>query len=425
MKNRKILALLGIFALGGALYASAQDYDDIYYDASKATKKETVKKSSGSVSLTEQTMPTTVRTGKSTVTTITSTPYQVTVTKDGYRDDDEYNRRGAYDPSTLNDTTYIDDEGSFSNTQRIERFYNPDIIITSNDDELITLYYEDQPTVNLIIGSNWGPSYGWGWSSIYYDPWYSSYPWGWYQWNGWYGPSWYYNWHYGWHHGIYGWGYWNGWGYRPWSSWGWHYGWNHWGYGHHYGWDRGWDRGRWNYSGGRRPSSVGRGYGNNNRPSTIGRSDRGNIGRRPSNGGIIDRNRPATSRPGVRYNSGNGYNGGGTGSGTVRGHRSPNMGNVGTSSRTPSSGVTRSTQSSGTRSYTPSRSYSGSSTPSRSYSTPSRSYGGSSSSSGRSYGGSSNIGGGRSSGGYSGGGHSSGGYSGGGRSGGGGGGHRR
>ena len=257
MKNRKILALLGIFALGGALYASAQDYDDIYYDASKATKKETVKKSSGSVSLTEQTMPTTVRTGKSTVTTITSTPYQVTVTKDGYRDDDEYNRRGAYDPSTLNDTTYNDDEGSFSNTQRIERFYNPDIIIASNDDELITLYYEDQPTVNLIIGSNWGPSYGWGWSSIYYDPWYSSYPWGWYQWNGWYGPSWYYNWHYGWHHGIYGWGYWNGWGYRPWSSWGWHYGWNHWGYGHHYGWDRGWDRGRWNYSGGRRPSSVG------------------------------------------------------------------------------------------------------------------------------------------------------------------------
>ena len=53
MKNRKILALLGIFALGGALYASAQDYDDIYYDASKSTKKETVKKSSGSVSLTE------------------------------------------------------------------------------------------------------------------------------------------------------------------------------------------------------------------------------------------------------------------------------------------------------------------------------------------------------------------------------------
>jgi hypothetical protein len=425
MKNRRILTFLGIFALGGALYAGAQDYDDIYYDASKTVKNETVKKSGSSVSLTEQTQPRTVstRVGQSTVTPVTGTTSRVRVEREGVRDDDEYNRRGAYDPSTLNDTTYIDDEGSFSNTQRIERFYNPDIIITSNDDELITLYYEDQPTVNLIIGSNWGPSWGWGWSSIYYDPWYSSYPWGWYQWNGWYGPSWYYM-HYGWHHGLYGWGYWNSWAYRPWGyGWGYHYGWNHWGYGHYgyHNWDRGWRRshGGIDHANGRRPSSIGRGYGyNRGGTGTSGVRSNSGIGRRPSNGGIINSDRPST-RPGVRYSNGTNYGGIRGGSGTVGGHRSPSTGNVGTSS-----GIGRSTRPSST----PSRSYTGGSSSSgRSYgsgsSSSGRSYSGGSSS-GRSYTGGSNIGGGRS-GGYSGGGGHSGGYSGGGRSGGGGGGHRR
>ena len=421
MKNRKFFALIGIFALGGALYAGAQDYDDIYYDASKTAKKETVKKSSGSVSLTEQTQPTTVQTrvGKSTVTPVSTTP-RVKVERDGYRDDDEYNRRGDYELTNPYDTTAYDDEGSFSNTQRIERFYNPEIIKGSDDEELITLYYEDQPTVNLIIGSNWGPSYwsGWGWSSVYYSPWYGGlmcdyYPW----YTGWY-PSWYYNWHYGWHHGLYGWGYWDSWAYRPWGyGWGYHHPWDHWGYGWGHGYRDGWrhNHGGMGHAGGRRPSSIGRGYGYNKGGNGVSgvRSNGNGIGRRPSTGGIINNDRP-TSRPGVRYGSANGNYGGGGGSGTVGGHRNPSRGNVGTSS-----GINRSTQSSGGRSYTPSRSYGGSSS-----SSSGRSYGGSSSSSGRSYGGSSNIGGGRSSGGYSGG-HSSGGsHSSGGHSGGGGG-HRR
>lgn len=416
MKNRKILSLLGIFALGGALYAGAQDYDDIYYDASKSTKKETVKKSSGSVSLTEQTQPTTVRAGRSTVAPVyDNSTYEVTVTRDGVRDDDEYNRRGAYDPRYTSDTTYLDEEGSFANTQRIERFYNPDIIIKSNDDELITLYYEDQPTVNLIIGSNWAPAYSWGWAGFYHDPWfyYDFYD----PWYTWYRPYYGWSWHYGWHHGLYGWGYWNSWAYRPWGYyhgyWG-HNPWRHdWGY-HHNG------RGGWNHAGGRRPSTVGRGYANNGRPAGTRSAQGLNGGRRPM-GGITNNTTGGTvSRPGVR--TGSGINGVGGSNGTVRGHRNPGIGNVGTSSRTPSSGITRSTQSSGT---------------SRSYGTPTRSYstGSSSSRSSRSYGGSTNIGGSRSSGGYSGGsrggggysggGYSGGGYSGGGRSGGGGGGHRR
>ena len=96
------------------------------------------------------------------------------------RDEDEYNRRGAYDPMyavDLNgDTIYNDSiyDEAFANTHLIERFYNPDIVILSSDDELIELYYDESPSVNLVIGSDWGysPYYFGSWGSSYY-PWYT------------------------------------------------------------------------------------------------------------------------------------------------------------------------------------------------------------------------------------------------------------
>ena len=100
MKYR-ILGLLGVMALtAGSL--QAQDYDDIYYDASKAqpTTKTKVK----------------VEKPAKTVAVYGDVPerYKLVV-KDNYREErdvDEYNRRGAYEPKyevDINgDTIYFD-----------------------------------------------------------------------------------------------------------------------------------------------------------------------------------------------------------------------------------------------------------------------------------------------------------------------------
>ena len=177
MKKYRVFALLGVMALtAGSLMA--QDYDDIYYDSSKSTKNATKK--------VEKAAKTTVIYGE------VPEKYKV-VAQDNYqveRDEDEYNRRGAYDPSNISyevdingDTIY---EEAFANTRRIERFYNPDIVILSDDDDLIELYYDESPSVNLIIGSDSFSYYGWD------TPLYSSfYPW----YTGWYSP-WYTPWYY-------------------------------------------------------------------------------------------------------------------------------------------------------------------------------------------------------------------------------------
>ena len=103
MKYR-ILGLLGVMALtAGSL--QAQDYDDIYYDASKAqpTTKTKVK----------------VEKPAKTVAVYGDVPerYKLVV-KDNYREErdvDEYNRRGAYEPKyevDINgDTIYFDELG--------------------------------------------------------------------------------------------------------------------------------------------------------------------------------------------------------------------------------------------------------------------------------------------------------------------------
>ena len=413
MKYR-IITLVGLLALSAGSILQAQDYDDIYYDGSKSTTTKTKK--------------TTVVTPAKTVAVYGEVPDNYKVAAKGNyrveRDEDEYNRRGAYDPSNLNyevdingDTIYIVDndtiyEEAFANTRLIERFYNPDIVILSDDDDLVELYYDESPTINLVVGSDWG--YGSYWSSYY--PWYTGWHYPWY--SGWY-DHWYTPWYsYSYYHWGWGWPY-SNWYYSRWYGprlWGWDYwGPRPWSNTYHGNW-YGWNGVRPHHSNGGvvRPgvSSGGHRVGLASNRNGRGRVDattssRNGIGARGADG----------NRPGVGTSSNRGSGRGGYATG-----RGGNMGSRGTSGvTTRSGGVSRTPASTGSRSYNGG---------SRSYSGGSRSYSGGSSSSGRSYsGGSSHSSGGS----YSGGSHSSGGgYSGGGSHGGGshggssgGGGHRR
>ena len=417
MKYR-VLALFGVLALSAGSILQAQDYDDIYYDASKSTG----------------TVKTKVMTPVKTVSTYGEVPDKYKVAAHSNyrveRDEDEYNRRGpAYEPVGFEvdingDTIYFDndsiyDDEAFANTRLIERFYNPDVVILSTDDELVELYYDESPTVNLIIGSNWGYStYGWGFDA--YSPWYTGFghpwwyysytPYGHYYWGldwgfGWAGVYWPHSIWYRWHSPYY-WGYW---GPRPWSN----MGWGEWG-----GWHGSWWAGN-NYG---HRSVASRHWNNGGNSVRAGLATNRNGRDRVSS---VSGNRNSISARGDGVNRGSGV---GSRPGYAGNRNSGNMGSrrsagVTTRSSAGTSGVSRS--SAGNRSYSGSSSYGGN----RSYSSGSSSYGGSRSSSGsssyggsRSSSGSSSYGGSRSSGGsYSGGSHgSSGGGSNGGSSGGGG-----
>ena len=359
MKYR-ILGLLGVMALtAGSLLA--QDYDDIYYDASKAPKTTKVK----------------VETPVKTVAVYGEVPekYKVVV-KDNYREErdvDEYNRRGAYEPqyevdingdTIYMDSTYVDDD-MFANTRRIERFYNPDVVILSDDDDLVELYYDESPTINLIVGSDYSYA-SYGWSSSYY-PWYTGWYEPWYTGWGWYRPWYYSPWHYGWYtpynYGLWYSGYW-GWNNPWWSySYGWHpyYHYGHWGWpGTHYYSD-------W---GTHRPG------GNHHFSNTYTDHRRGGLAPNRNGRSRVDasgsRNQVSSRRSGSSRSSGVGLPGSRNSSGGMS--RSGNMG-----SRNSSGVSTRGGYSGGSRS----SGYSGGSRSSGSYSGGSRSS--SSSGSSRSY----------------------------------------
>lgn len=364
MKYR-IYALMGVLALSAGAFLQAQDYDDIYYDASKSATKAKTK---------------VVKPAKTTavygeVPEKYKEAVQVNYSAD--RDIDEYNRRGAYDPSIMvqpsyeidinGDTIYFDGdtiyEEAFANTRRIERFYNPDIVILCDDDELVELYYDESPTVNLIVGSDWGYGsyYGWGYSSYY--PWYT----------GWYGP-WDYGWYAGWHYPWYS-TYW----YRPWYYWNWghphwHYGSSYWAYNHHY-W--GWDRPAWHGNHGDRSTRY---IDTSSRPG----GHRTGLATNRNSRGRVDAT--SSSRNGIAARGANGS-------------RSSSVGNMGSRSRggfATDRSSSRSSRSSGVSTRSSSNAPSRSGGPSYS--------GGSHSSSGSSYSGGSRSSGSSSSGSYSGGG---------------------
>lgn len=199
---RRIL-LLGFVSLSAIPSVWAQDYDDIYYDSSKA-KKVTAQTSKQKYANEEC--------------------YSSGIVN--YRDVDEYNRRGNY--SAAQDTLVYDTLQSnqdFQYTDRIKRFYNPSVIVESGDSDAATLYVYTRPSVNIVVGT---PSY-------YYSPW-SSFSWGYYDfgfydpWWGWrdpwvYGGYCYYSpWRFShWHDPFWGWYdpcpprpyYGGGWSYRP------------------------------------------------------------------------------------------------------------------------------------------------------------------------------------------------------------------
>lgn len=194
-----------------SLCASAQDYndDDIYFDPSKAKKTEVKpaprqKSTNGTIYYRAQDFP-----GADT--------YQPAVSSGISRNIDDYNRRGFFAPDTAKtDSTQLSAD-AFANTRRIEKYYNPDIVKSSGDEQLTDYYYAQPANVNIIVNntspwySSWYyPSAYWGWSN-----------WGWgpsWAWNYGWGPSWSWNWSWGPSWG-WSWGYVPSWGWDP--SWGW------------------------------------------------------------------------------------------------------------------------------------------------------------------------------------------------------------
>lgn len=204
----KRISLLIIMSVMVVCAASAQGYydDDIYYDASKAKEeKEAIYK---------EKMEEYVNSDE--YKSMAAPTYQVY--NNSPRDVDEYNRRGGiytYADTLASDSTAVPGSNDvFEYTERIERFDNPDIIKSSDDEVLKELYYAND--VNIYIGTPstylsfgfydpWYYPAGWGWSTYWaWDPWYRPY-----YYYGWYDPFWgpgY--WHYPYHyHPHYAWGY--------------------------------------------------------------------------------------------------------------------------------------------------------------------------------------------------------------------------
>lgn len=306
--------------------------DDIYYNPSKVKKTEAPE----------------VRKTESVETADFDEPtYQVYTTSP--RDIDEYNRRNLY--VALTDSIPTDSIASsynpdmFQYTERMERFDNPTLVMSSTDSRLKELYYTDN--VNIYIGT---PSVTWSFGG-YYDPWYSPYR------SSWYYGSW--DWAWGWssYRPYYGWydPYWD-----PSYCWGYSWGYPHhhryypyYGYGYHHDYT----------DGGRRPISASH-YPSGRRPAISGNDHyRGSdsyrsTGRRPSSTYYTpSTNRPSYSSPGSTTTY-SGYRGGTT---TSRPSQT-------TTVRRPSTSVDnhRSTYSSPSRTTTPSYRQPSTSTPSRS-----------------------------------------------------------
>ena len=224
MKNRTFI-FLSLFALGACSVAQAQGYYDEIYGAPE--HKTVVAKKTTTTQVVTPAPATVVTISKGKATTLVD---------NSEWDVDAYNRRDAGSQSSyeeIDDTTRVANDGNvFSNTQRIERFYNPDIVVKSKDDELLELYFNTTPNVTLVVGSvnvypTWGVSSWYAWNDPWYDPWYRPWgwggwgccnpccdpwyrPWGWHHWDPWYRP-------WGWHHSDWGWHRpWGG-GYRPWD----------------------------------------------------------------------------------------------------------------------------------------------------------------------------------------------------------------
>lgn len=311
--NKFLLVALTATLVGSAAFAAGyDDDDDIYYNPAKA-KKEI--KASQKINTKKDKRGTIVtgNDGNEYVVTEEGMAYPVQAVNfagsDAYivnsgntRDVDEYNRRSCSKASGSLSSSVTTRE-DFANTRQIERYYNPDIVVATGDDDLIDLYYtQAQPQeVNIYIDAT--PS----WNSFYgptYSAWNYWNNWGyWNNWN-WYTNSYYYPslaWSWGWSYNPW-WGY----GYNPWwtPSWSWSWGGYYPGY---YPAPRPWHGPSHSPAGSYRPHRPGSNYAGATRPG-------GNRGNYPSVGG-----RPANNNQGgygQQTNNQGGYRGQRPGTGT-------------------------------------------------------------------------------------------------------------
>lgn len=201
MNRKKLFSLLALALMPASVMLAQSIYDDdIYYNPKNDKKAKTVAVPAKTVAV---------------VDTVADFPSAdtYTVVTGSTRSVDEYNRRGIFAVSdttvAATDSTALDD---FVYTRRIEQFYNPSVVTSSDDAELAKLYYAEPANINIYVES---PDY-WGWGYPYYSYNYWGYPWygsSWY-WNSWYAPSWSWSW---------GWG--PAWGSAWGPGWGWSWGW--------------------------------------------------------------------------------------------------------------------------------------------------------------------------------------------------------
>lgn len=286
--------LVSVMSVMTTMNVAAQDYDDIYYDASKDTKIEKPKATSSSSKQVEV---------YSVADDNNDYQYNAYAASDAAinnnssgseivngRDVDEYNRRytdeevyevpaddsslaqnsSAASSQQYSESYATDGSDDYTYTKRIRAFYNPVVIVETPD-----LYYDAALltyTVAALTPSFWYPSWGWDyWGPSYhwswhYSPW--SWSWGWnWAYDPWFGPSWYSPWHY------------CGWGWsHHWHGGGWHAPYPH--YGHSYAYN---DYGRRPFGnvGTRRPSGIG----TRGTSTSSGRPGYATT-RRPSSGGV-------------------------------------------------------------------------------------------------------------------------------------------
>lgn len=297
------LSVVSALVVAGAAMASGQSYydDDIYYDASKAPKKE--------VKQVKQTRPSNTNNSTSTQLYYDGAQYvpwnnvgeyqsadQYQATGTSTRDVDEYNRRySGVSESNANkpDSITLQQFEAMSNTRKLARFQNSDVAsqayAQSGYDEdyadgySTAGYVQPTTTINLNVVGGY-PYYGYP----YYGYGYYGSPWYWNSWgyDPWWGPSWSWNW---------------GWG----PSWSWSWGGPGWGPAWGPSWGGGW-HGRPHYTsaGAFAPNTTRRASGNSYRNiSNSGSTYRyGNYsgGNRTGNSSTRPGNSVSTSRPGYR-----------------------------------------------------------------------------------------------------------------------------
>jgi len=353
------VSVLVAFVAASVALASGQSYydDDIYYDASKAPKKE-VKQSKKANTSSSQTSTQLYYDGAQYVpwnnvgNYQSADTYQVEGTST--RDVDEYNRRYTTVQQTNEpDSITLQQFQEMSNTRKLARFQSSEVAAQAYDDydSNDTEYYAansygyNQPTttINLNVVGGYGYPY---YSYPYYGYYYGS-PWYWNHWgyDPWWGPSWSWNW---------------GWGYPSWS-WGW--GGPAWGP----GWGPSWG-GEWhvhpNYtsSGAFAPNTTRRPGGNSYRNGASGSGTTyryGNYSSGNRTGNAVNRTQTgvSTNRPGYRQPIGtpthnnSGVTNGGTRGRNVSGNNNNNYNNNQNTYRhnTPNSNYNRGNYGSGTR----------------------------------------------------------------------------